>query len=494
MKYLIIMSSNIQNSQESNKGKEAEQQYMKEDEDVQDVQYLEDFGEVSSENGAQQNISGNTNAEVKDPVTIPATDPESLLNEAYFVNTASNKRRPSSYACSFCGKNYMKLKTLRAHIKNSHQQSEQPYACNQCKESFNSEHDLKLHSALHPKGSMWKCNKCEKEFHSKSMLRRHIQRHMESKRYACETCGKLFIELYALRRHTRVHTGELVEKKHKCHLCDKRYRWSAQLSAHVARHAGARPCACACGKSFPTPRLLASHQRVHDDRKPHACHYCDKRFRHESTRNTHHRTHTGEKPYVCCTCGKAFIQNSNLTLHMRTHTGEKPYSCSMCWRKFSSSSTLKAHLRSHTGERPYECKICGKRFARVPLQTHMRLHTGERPHRCSACPKTFVNASRLREHAHVHTGEKPFECAMCAQMFPTKSHLVKHLKTHQPQKKSKRVVVCNPEILVSNKIVISENTSTIEGLKSETVRAEDTACRIVILDSEQAPIEVHLSC
>lgn len=29
---------------------------------------------------------------------------------------------------------------------------------------FNSEHDLKVHSSIHTKGSTWKCNQCPKEF------------------------------------------------------------------------------------------------------------------------------------------------------------------------------------------------------------------------------------------------------------------------------------------------------------------------------------------
>ncbi|KAJ2942578.1 hypothetical protein O0L34_g2047 [Tuta absoluta] len=247
--------------------------------------------------------------------------------------------------------------------------------------------------------------------------------------------------------------------------------------------------------SFPSTRLLLSHRRIHLDEKPHACRYCDKRFRHESTLRTHERTHTGERPYVCAACGKRFIQNSNLTLHMRTHTGDRPYSCDTCGRSFSSGSTLKSHLLTHTGEKPYECRECGKRFVRKDMRAHMRTHSGERPFSCGVCTRRFLTAARLRDHCRVHTGsragcaraassprpgcattaactlvstctllflarfscgvctrrfltaarlrdhcrvhtgEKPFECAQCSLKFGSKSHLVKHMKTHQVKRK-----------------------------------------------------------
>ncbi|XP_022814388.1 zinc finger protein 596-like [Spodoptera litura] len=441
----------------------------KEDVPIQDMEIKEENVENNNMNNLQNNIDGseyfNNNIDIKNEKELledvqyleDLSDNDNLYivqdkkrrrrkkgiydNDVEFESTATKKHRKrgnkeNTFSCKMCSKVFKNVKTFHAHMRMKHPTTRRAHACNQCTESFDSEHDLAVHTSLHNKGGNWKCNKCPKEFKARSVFRRHILRHMESKRYTCPVCDKAFSELYALKRHARVHTGELIEKKHACTMCDKRYSESGLLAAHMSRHIGLRPWECdVCGKTFPSNRLLASHRLIHSDRKPYACQYCDKRFRHESTRNTHHRTHTGEKPYVCSVCGKSFIQNSNLTLHMRTHTGERPYSCSICDRKFTSGSSLKSHERIHTGEKPYSCNVCGKRFTRKNLSAHMRKHTGERPHQCSFCSKKFINSARLRDHHRVHTGEKPFDCSMCSLKFATKSQQMKHFKTHQTKKK-----------------------------------------------------------
>lgn len=45
-----------------------------------------------------------------------------------------------------------------------------PFTCGQCKESFNAENDLHIHSALHVKGTNWTCNQCFKTFTGKNYL------------------------------------------------------------------------------------------------------------------------------------------------------------------------------------------------------------------------------------------------------------------------------------------------------------------------------------
>ncbi|CAH2108127.1 unnamed protein product [Euphydryas editha] len=408
-------------------------------------------------------------------------------------NQKNYKGKKKLLHCNKCFKTFLKSKTLKTHTKQCHV-GIKPFPCGQCKESFNYEDDLQIHSALHVKGTDWTCNKCFKNFTERNRFRRHIRRHMESKRFACEVCSKTFAELSALRRHSRVHTGEKAEKKYQCVVCEKRFADSSQLAAHSSRHTGVRPCACAdCGKAFPSRRLLASHRLVHDDLKRFACAYCDKRFRHESTRNTHHRTHTGEKPYVCSICGKTFIQSSNLKLHMRTHTGERPYTCDICDRKFTSGSSLTSHRRTHTGEKPYSCHICGKRFARTDIRTHVRQHTGERPFACCVCAKQFVNAARLRDHHLIHTGETKYECALCNEKFKKKCYLAKHIKSHDKDKKNKEgkfLIVQQVPIVMDNNIIYTSNTANeiiVSGTEESNVDENENKDVTLV---EEVPLEV----
>ncbi|XP_014362572.2 zinc finger protein 2 homolog [Papilio machaon] len=467
---------------------------MKEDEVIEheDVQYLDDTLDYDMYDNNDQEISVTITRETENVEDIPESSSDSRCQKI------SKSRQ--TYSCTMCPKRFLKAQTLKAHVKSDHWVL-RSHSCGNCKKIFSSEHDLKLHLQIHAKSDAWTCAECNKQFNCKKQLKRHIERHMEVKRHACAACGKMFSEQYSLRRHERVHTGEVLHKPFACQLCDKRFRYSALLSAHMAQHGGARPCTCvACGKTFASERLLTSHSLVHRDHKPYKCHYCDKTFRHVSTRNTHHRTHTGERPHVCARCGNTFIQRSNLVRHMRVHTGEKPYTCKVCDRKFGCGSSLKNHMTIHTGEKPYQCKVCDKRFARSNMRMHMAMHTGERPHECAACGKRFVRLWTLREHSRLHTGEKPFECARCNDKFVTKVQLMRHFKIHEKCKKpaKKEVIIKKPKIskpkVSPEKIIFSDdktetskNQETYDGNKN--LQSDfNTDSKIIIPD--EMPLEV----
>ncbi|KAJ2942581.1 hypothetical protein O0L34_g2047 [Tuta absoluta] len=238
----------------------------------EDIQYLEDLSGSDSEALC---IIQSTEEDNKDCIE---SIEKNLLITKNAINNTTKEKKPKSHVCSFCLKKFRNSKAVKSHVARIHGAATHPHSCTQCKDSFETGHDLELHAPIHAPGPVWTCVACDKWFKGRSMFRRHILRHMECKRYACESCGKPFTELYALRRHARVHTGEKVEKRHACHLCEKRYTHSSLLEAHLARHGDVRPCVCSvCGKAFPSTRLLLSHQRIHLDDKPHACRYCDKR-------------------------------------------------------------------------------------------------------------------------------------------------------------------------------------------------------------------------
>lgn len=60
-------------------------------------------------------------------------------------------------------------------------------------------------------------------------------------------------------------------------------------------------------------------------KRKHICHIagCEKTFRKTSLLRAHVRLHTGERPFVCSWvfCGKRFTRSDELQRHARTHTG-----------------------------------------------------------------------------------------------------------------------------------------------------------------------------
>ncbi|TRY90686.1 hypothetical protein DNTS_002892 [Danionella cerebrum] len=86
-------------------------------------------------------------------------------------------------------------------------------------------------------------------------------------------------------------------------------------------------------------------------KRKHICHIqgCEKTFRKTSLLRAHVRLHTGERPFVCnwVFCGKRFTRSDELQRHARTHTGDKRFECNKCQKRFMRSDHLTKHYKTH---------------------------------------------------------------------------------------------------------------------------------------------------
>ncbi|XP_013889375.1 transcription factor Sp2 [Austrofundulus limnaeus] len=86
-------------------------------------------------------------------------------------------------------------------------------------------------------------------------------------------------------------------------------------------------------------------------KRKHICHVpgCEKTFRKTSLLRAHVRLHTGERPFVCnwVFCGKRFTRSDELQRHARTHTGDKRFECNHCQKRFMRSDHLTKHYKTH---------------------------------------------------------------------------------------------------------------------------------------------------
>lgn len=66
-------------------------------------------------------------------------------------------------------------------------------------------------------------------------------------------------------------------------------------------------------------------------KKPHACHFCRKRFLHLKTLQVHRRSREGVRPSLECRyCLLAVTGLQALDTHEQTHEGPRPYLCTIC--------------------------------------------------------------------------------------------------------------------------------------------------------------------
>ncbi|XP_044729744.1 zinc finger protein 91-like [Chrysoperla carnea] len=258
-------------------------------------------------------------------------------------------------------------------------------------------------------------------------------------KYKCDDCGidfQLKIEFYKHRK--LVHPRD-----YKCVFCDKMFKRSRDLWAHLPEVAQCKMCkqdygcktklrnhvekehsTCEiCGKVFQNRRQYHKHSATHKNRRL-LCTYCGKEFARKPNYIVHVRRHTGEKPYKCTHCDAKFCDSKGLNIHSMKHTDERKFECDICKTTFKTKDSVRIHKRTHIDEKNYPCDICKKQFkTQNILHYHKKIHTGELNHICTYCNKGFYKSHKLKMHLRTHTGEKPFRCDTCGKMFSQKFQL-----------------------------------------------------------------------
>ncbi|KAM6339078.1 zinc finger protein 438 [Podargus strigoides] len=81
----------------------------------------------------------------------------------------------------------------------------------------------------------------------------------------------------------------------------------------------------------------------------HKCHVCNRTFRFKHNLQDHMNTHTNKRPYSCRICRKAYIHSGSLSRHMKLHHNEgrskKRVCCEFCAKVFGHAKVYFGHLR-----------------------------------------------------------------------------------------------------------------------------------------------------
>ena len=104
-----------------------------------------------------------------------------------------------------------------------------------CDSTLKTKDNLRKHMLTHPTGDeeLLQCQRCDVKFTRKTSYRRHMKRHKieaSGERFKCPFCPKAFVEKGYLRKHSVVHSGD---HPYQCSLCDKRFKYDSNRSAHV---------------------------------------------------------------------------------------------------------------------------------------------------------------------------------------------------------------------------------------------------------------------
>uniref|UniRef100_A0A336LZM2 CSON005096 protein n=1 Tax=Culicoides sonorensis TaxID=179676 RepID=A0A336LZM2_CULSO len=226
----------------------------------------------------------------------------SLVNiKSHLLIHENGEQNP--YVCNECGKRFVRLTSLHAHLIKSHFRSLAKFKCDKCPRAFLSKSDMDRHLySIHGIGESFSqtCPHCNVVLADKSILKAHI---------------------------ISLHTDPKLKKKHTCEYCSKIFFRKTHYKMHVLTHLPEDqwPYHCEkCGKGFKQPNLYRKHMLEHEN--PAAilthCKVCGKGFRYANSLNVHMRIHTGEQPYECKFCNKRFGDRSNYRSHMKAHEAE----------------------------------------------------------------------------------------------------------------------------------------------------------------------------
>lgn len=221
----------------------------------------------------------------------------------------------NNFECITCTSKYITFNALLQHM-NEHYQN---FICNTCGTGFANEVSLLVHSKMHETGQ-FKCRYCPEVFEFERNRANHeLKLHNNTKERTCKICNEVFINRYKKKVHNvKVHGAKSKVTLVPCGACGKQYSRSWELKKHVRReHLMERNHKCQlCDKAFLLKSGLQKHMLVHSDAKDFACDGCDKRFKTKCALLVHRLSHTNEKPFKCNICEQAFTQKVGLKGHM----------------------------------------------------------------------------------------------------------------------------------------------------------------------------------
>lgn len=299
--------------------------------------------------------------------------------------------------CPFCNQ-LIRRNALTQHIKYGHNNIKP--RCNVCFKTFANPNNLKRHMMIHSGIREFECDICFKRFHQKITMQTHRLTHMNP--YACNQCDQSFENKAALANHKEsedcskskvIKVKEELMKTVKqeittnlgkllgyaCSLCKKMFSVESALEQHIESTHIVDPTEllCSeCGEVLPSKKEMQGHILTHKNMK---------------VKNA--------KRFECSICGKGCSSQAMLLMHERVHTNERPFPCQLCSLRFKTKTHLRTHQLTHTREKKFGCSVCMKFFAlKGNLVVHLRTHTGERPYVCSICGEAFIDSKYLKKH------------------------------------------------------------------------------------------------
>jgi hypothetical protein len=218
--------------------------------------------------------------------------------------------------------------------------------CSMCTKSSHHFKNIQEHMNVHYTNYL--CEICNAPFINSRTLQCHLARHKKGS-FPCSFCSKIFDTNGKRSNHERsVHIGNV--KRSKCPYCSEKFATHKKRTDHMVEIHGAQRVVLqcnACDKTFLNRANLTTHtNRDHLMERRHECRLCDKKFYDSKCLKEHMIKHSGVRKYTCDVCFKSYGRRHTLMQHLRIHADDRRFKCEHCEQAFVQKCSLKQHLLS----------------------------------------------------------------------------------------------------------------------------------------------------
>ena len=194
--------------------------------------------------------------------------------------------------------------------------------CCMCPSVFDKFKILQLHMHTHYRNFI--CEVCDMGYITRGCLKRHAQTHVTGK-FKCSYCSNTYDTVRKVKSHeAAVHIHK--QLRNKCWYCNEKFKNHQKREDHVVEVHGVQSnlIKCrACEKTFTCKRSLTIHtRRDHLIERRHKCEFCDKKFFTAPMLRHHEIVHTGTKNFQCDICLRTYARKKSLKEHMKKHSND----------------------------------------------------------------------------------------------------------------------------------------------------------------------------
>ncbi|KAK9506416.1 hypothetical protein O3M35_008364 [Rhynocoris fuscipes] len=286
--------------------------------------------------------------ENSEAVNFPVRTAEKETKKVLSISSSSVdniKRCRGSFQCDRCGRTFSQKPRLMNHLKKH--SDDFTFKCQYCSKGYTVELNLMLHLRSHKDKRPYLCNRCPASFLKTEDLQSHLLFCLD-KTFPCTKCIKMFASSEKLEMHVSTHhmkdNNEPPIKKHECKVCEKRFRYAAELQNHLLSHDNNKSFHCdICNRAYKHKRHLNRHYR-----DSHTNQSSKETKSHRKLENSIVCEKNSEKKSICPICKKAVRR---INVHMISHSNVKGFSCGKCNAEFTLKHSLVRHIqRKHSNE------------------------------------------------------------------------------------------------------------------------------------------------